>query len=276
MDDILVENLQGLTELISAWGLRVIGGLALLFAGIWIARIGGSATRRALADSSLDDSLIAFLGSLVFYGIGSLVLISMLGVVGIETASLITVLGASSLAIGLALQGSLSNLASGVMLLVFRPYRAGDYVEVGESEGWIVDIGIFSTTLDTLDHVRVTLPNAHVAEQPIRNWSTNGTRRLDLEIEIGVDSSLPTVRPAIDAALRADSRILADPPPVVAASDFGDTSVKLVVRPWCRQEDYWALRYSLPECVKDAIEAAGCSLPCPERKIRLQREEAAV
>jgi small conductance mechanosensitive channel len=195
--------------------------------------------------------------------------------VGIETASLITVLGASSLAIGLALQGSLSNLASGVMLLVFRPYRAGDYIEVGQNEGRVIDVGVFSTSLDTLDHVRVVLPNAHVADQPIRNWSTNGTRRLDLEIEVGVDSSLPTLRPAIDAALRADSRILADPAPVVAASDFGDTSVKLVVRPWCRQEDYWELRYSLPERIKDAIEAAGGSLPCPERRIFIAREAAA-
>jgi small conductance mechanosensitive channel len=275
MENILVDNLEGLIELVSAWSLRVLGGFALLFLGLWIARMGGSATRRALSGSNLDDSLVTFLGRLVFYTIGSLVLISVLGIVGVETASLITVLGASSLAIGLALQGSLSNLASGVMLLVFRPYRAGDYVEVGENEGWIDEVGVFSTTIDTLDNVRVVLPNAHVAEQPIRNCSTNGTRRLDLEIEIGVDSPLTTVRPAIDAALRADSRVLADPSPMVAASDFGDTSIKLVVRPWCQQEDYWALRYTLPELVKDAIEAAGCSLPCPERRIHLRREEAA-
>ena len=109
----------------------------------------------------------------------------------------------------------------------------------------------------------------------IRNWTTNGTRRLDLEIEIDVASSLPTVRPAIDEALRADPRVLTDPAPVVAASDFGDTSIKLAVRPWCQHEDYWALRYALPEQIKDAVEAAGSSMPCPERKIRLQREEAA-
>jgi small conductance mechanosensitive channel len=114
-----------------------------------------------------------------------------------------------------------------------------------------------------------------VAEQPIRNGSANGTRRLDLEFEVGVDSSLPTLRPAIDAALRADSRILADPVPVVAASDFGDTSVNLVIRPWCRPENYWALRFALPERIKDAIEAAGGSLPCPERRIFVAREAAA-
>jgi small conductance mechanosensitive channel len=114
-----------------------------------------------------------------------------------------------------------------------------------------------------------------VAEQAIRNWSTNGTRRLDLEIEIGVDSPLPAAREAIEAALRDESRVLAEPNPVVAASDFGDTSVRLVVRPWCRHEDFFHLRFSLPEKVKDAVEAVGCSLPCPERRVRLGRDEMA-
>ena len=275
MDALVVENLQGLIELISAWSLRVMGGIALLIVGIWLARVGGNAAQRAISRSNLDPSLVAFLGSLTFYSITSIVLISVLGIVGIETASLITVLGASSLAIGLALQGSLSNLASGVMLLIFRPYRAGDYIEVGGSEGTVVEVGVFSTTLDTLDHVRVVLPNAHVAEQPVRNWSTNGTRRLDLEIEVGVDSALSTVRPAIEAALRDDPRVLSEPAPIVAASDFGDTSIRLVVRPWCQQQDYWELRFSLPERIKDAVEAAGASLPCPERRIHVRREEIA-
>jgi len=275
METIIAENLKGLVEVISTWGLKVIAGLGILIVGIWLARLAGKATRRALAGSRLDESLAGFLGKLTYYAIAALIAIAVLGVVGIETASLITVLGASSLAIGLALQGSLSNFASGVMLLVFRPYRTGDYVEVGENEGWVADVGVFSTVLNTLDHVRVVLPNAHAAEQPIRNWTANGTRRLDLEIEIAVDSPLPTVREAIAAALRADPRVLATPEPLVAVSEFGDTSVGLVVRPWCRHEDFWDLRFSLPERVKDAVEGVGCSLPCPERKIRLQSGEAA-
>jgi len=275
MDTFLAENLQGLIEMVTAWGLRVVGGMALLIVGIWFARLGAKGARSVLTRSSLDESLVGFLGTLVFYSILALVAISVLGVVGIETASLITVLGASSLAIGLALQGSLSNLASGVMLLVFQPYRSGDYIEVGESEGWVHEIGVFSTVLNTLDHVRIVLPNAHVAEHPIRNWSSNGTRRLDLDIEVGVDSDLPRVRAAIGAALRETPGVLAEPAPVVAASDFGDTSVRLVIRPWCRHEDYWQLRFELPERVKDAVEASGAALPCPERSIRLRREEAA-
>lgn len=273
MDAISVENFQGLIELASAWGLKVLGGVALLLLGLWVSRLGGSAARRALDLSRLDESLVGFLGNLVYYAIASLVLISVLGIIGIETASLITVLAASSLAIGLALQGSLSNFASGVMLLVFRPYRPGDYVEIGEDRGWVAQLGVFSTALDTLDNARIVLPNAHVAERPIRNWSTNETRRLDLEIEIAVQSDLPAARGAIAAALDADPRVLKEPAALVAASDFGDTSVKLVVRPWCRPQDYWDLRFSLPERVKDAVEGAGFSLPCPQRQIQLLREQ---
>ncbi len=202
-------------------------------------------------------------------------MISVCGIVGIETASLITVLGASSLAIGLALQGSLSNLASGVMMFVFRPFRNGDYVEIGDDIGYVAEMGVFATELDTLDNVRVVLPNAHVAERPIRNWSTLGTRRLDLTIDIAVDSNVPKAREAIISVLRAERRVLERPEPVVATSGFGDTSIELVVRPWCRIDDYWDLRFALPEQVKDAVEASGGSLPCPQRQIALNSPETA-
>lgn len=270
METLTFESLRGLIELISAWGLKVLGGVAILLAGVLIARIGSRAARGASV-RTLDPSLADVISRLVYYGIISVVVISVFGIVGIETASLITILGASSLAIGLALQGSLANFASGVMLFVFHPYRPGDYVEIGEDEGFVAELGVFSTQLDTLDHVRVVIPNAHVAERPIRNWSTNGVRRLDLAMEIAVDSDLPRVRAAIADALRAEKGVLEEPAPLVATSDFGDTSVKLVVRPWCRIEDYWELRYALPERVKDAVEGAGSSLPTPKRDIALDR-----
>jgi small conductance mechanosensitive channel len=271
MDENLLENLKGLVEVVSTWGLRVVGGVAILIIGLMVARIGRSATIRTLRGSSLDESLVGFLGSLVYYAIASLVVISFFGIVGIETASLITVLGASSLAIGLALQGSLANFASGVMLLVFRPYRPGDYIEVGDDEGWVAELGVFSTAIDTLDHSRIVLPNAHVAERPIKNWSTHESRRLDLSIEVDIGCDLPATRAAIAAVLASDPRILDDPPPTVAVSDFGDTSAELVVRPWCRMSDYWALRYDLPERLKDAVEGAGGAMPTPQRSLRLER-----
>jgi len=274
MDAISIESMQNLIQVVSAWSLKVLGGVAILVAGVVIARIGGRAAQRAAA-ISLDPSLAQFLGRLTYYAIVSIIVISVCGIIGIETASLITILGASSLAIGLALQGSLSNLASGVAMFVFRPYRPGDYVEIGDDEGFVAEMGVFSTALDTLDNTRVLIPNAHVAERPIRNWSTNGTRRLDLEIEIGIGSKLADARDAIGALLRGEPRVLDEPRPVVAASEFGDTCARLVVRPWCRIEDYWDLRYELPERVKDALESAGCALPTPERRIFTDAHEIA-
>ncbi len=273
MDVFTMDNLQVLIQQISAWGLKVLGGVAILVAGLLVARLGGNAARR-VASASLDATLADFLGKLAYYTILSVIAIMVCGIVGIETASLITVLGASSLAIGLALQGSLSNLASGVMMFVFRPFRIGDYVEIGDDTGFVAEMGVFSSALDTLDNVRIVLPNAHIAERPIRNWSTHGTRRLDLEIEIAVDSNAVVARGAIDAALRADERVLSEPAPVVAASHFGDTSIHLVIRPWCRIEDYWDLRFALPERIKDSLEAAGCSLPCPQRQILMTPPQA--
>ena len=276
MDFVSTESLQGLIQQMSAWGLKVLGGLALLIAGLLVARVIRSATTGTLRRSGLlDPGLVHFLGRLVYYGVVSLILISVLGIVGIETASLITVLAASSLAIGLALQGSLSNFASGVMLLVFRPYRPGDYVELGEYEGWVKEIGVFSTKLDTNENTRVVIPNNQVAESPVLNWSTNGTRRIDLEIEVSVNSPMSAVRQAIEAMLSEEALVLAEPAPLVAAADFGDTSVKLAVRPWCEHTRYWELRYSLPERIRAAVESAGGSLPTPQREIRLIRDELA-
>lgn len=270
-----LDTLEKMLPLVSEWALKVMGGIALLIAGLVVARLARAGTGRAFARIDIDAVLAAFLARFVYYGVVVVVTIAVFGVVGVETASLITVLGASSLAIGLALQGSLSNFASGVMLLLFRPLRAGDYVEVGDFSGTVVEVGAFQTELDTLDNARVVVPNTYVSEHPVRNWSTNGTRRVDLEIEVSIESDLPTARRAIEQALAAEPRLLAEPAPMVAVSEFGDTSARLIVRPWCRHDDYWALRFELPERVKDAVEAAGCAMPCPQRDLRVAVTPAA-
>jgi len=194
---ITLENVQGIFEFISVWGLKVVGGIAVLIVGIIAGRLSRKGVRLALSHARLDETLVSILGNMTYYMVLSMVAIAVLGAVGIQTASLITVLGAASLAIGLALQGSLSNFASGVMLFLFRPFRVSDYIEVGDHAGNVAEVGVFSTLLDTLDNVRIVIPNSYIAEHPIQNWSTNGIRRLDLEIEIAVDSDLPRAREAI-------------------------------------------------------------------------------
>lgn len=267
------ENLQGILEVATTWGLKVLGGIALLVIGVIIARLARRGTAAALGRSSLDASLVDFLGKLIYYTVLSVILIAVFGALGIETASLITILGASSLAIGLALQGSLANLASGVMLFLFRPYHVGDYIEVGDYSGTVTEFGVFSTALDTLDNIRVVVPNRYISDHPVENWTSNGTRRIDLEVEIAIASELPAARQAIEQMLQAEPRVLNEPGPVVAVSDFGDTSARLVIRPWCSHTDFWDLRFALPERIKDALAQVGCTMPTPQRDIRLTQTD---
>jgi len=262
-----MESLREVLTLVGPFALRAAGGIAVLIGGLVACRIARRAARRLFQASALDESLVDLLASFVYYLLVVVLAIAVFGVMGIETASLITILGASSLAIGLALQGSLSNFASGVMLLIFRPFRPGDFIETGEFQGRVVELGAFSTILDTLDKKRVVIPNAYIAEKPIENWSANPERRLDLTLEISIASDLVAVRRALLEMLAADSRVLRQPEPQIGVDDFGDTSMRLVVRPWCAPDDWWALRYELPERMKEAVERAGGAMPTPQREI---------
>jgi small conductance mechanosensitive channel len=267
-----IEFLDKILGPVSTWGLKVIGGIAVLIVGIMLSRVARKATELGLSHSSLDESLVSIIGGLVYYSLISVILIAVFGVVGIETASLITVLGASSLAIGLALQGSLSNFASGIMLFVFRPFKEGDYIEVGEYAGTVVDLKNFSTTINTLDNIRIVIPNRYISEFPIKNWTANEYRRVDLEIEVDIKADIPKVRQAMENVLQNESLVLSEPKALVAVSNYGDTSVNFVVRPWCKPEDYWTVRFSLPENLKTAIESAGSGMPTPQRDIVITRE----
>jgi small conductance mechanosensitive channel len=200
------------------------------------------------------------------------VVIAVLSLFGIETTSLIAVLGAAGLAVGLALQGTLSNFASGVMLLLFRPFKVGDYVEIAGEGGSVQEIGIFSTQLHTPDNVKIAIPNSAVYGQTIKNYSANDTRRNDLVIGISYDDDIARAVETIQRILAADSRVLEDPEPVVAVADLADSSVNLVVRPWCAGSDYWPLRFDLTRQIKEELEAAGCSIPYPQRDVHLYQE----
>jgi small conductance mechanosensitive channel len=200
------------------------------------------------------------------------VVIAVLGLFGIETTSLIAVLGAAGLAVGLALQGTLSNFSAGVMLLVFRPFKVGDYVEVAGAAGSVQEVGIFSTVLHTPDNVKITIPNSSVYGDTIKNYSANDTRRNDLVIGISYGDDIARAIETIRQVLVSDSRVLADPEAVVAVVELADSSVNLVVRPWCAGGDYWPLRFDLTRKIKEELEAAGCSIPFPQRDLHLRSE----
>jgi small conductance mechanosensitive channel len=263
--------MQALMALLSTWGLRVVGALAVLIVGWIVAKTIRRSVRKALTRSNLDETLVPFISSLIYYLVLVFVILAVLRLFGLETTSLIAVLGAAGLAVGLALQGTLSNFAAGVMLLIFRPFKIGDYVEAGGTAGAVQEISIFSTTLHSPDNVRIVVPNSAIYGTVVKNYTANDTRRNDLLIGIDYSDDIGKAIETIDRILQADARVLKDPAPLIAVSELGDSSVNLVVRPWCTKEDYWALRFDLTRKIKEDLEAAGCSIPFPQTDVHLHQ-----
>jgi small conductance mechanosensitive channel len=269
-------DLEAVSELMSSliltWGIRVVGALAVLIIGRMVAGFLRGTTRKVLNRANVDATLVPFLSSLVYYLVLAFVVIAVLGLFGIPTASLIAVMGAAGLAVGLALQGTFSSFGAGVMLLVFRPFRVGDFVDAGGAMGAVKEIGIFTTTLNTPDNVQITVPNSSVFGQIIKNYTANDTRRNDLVIGISYSDDIGKAVQTIKAVLESESRVLKDPAPVIAVNELGDSSVNLVVRPWCTKEDYWTVRWDLTRTIKERLEAAGCSIPFPQRDLHVFQE----
>lgn len=258
--------------LLTQWGLKVLGALALISVGWFAARWVRRVLRKALQRSRMDETLIPFVVSLVHYGLLLFIGVAVLNTVGIQTASIVAVMGAAGLAVGLALQGTLSNFAAGVLLLLFRPFSKGDFIDAGGTSGTVDAIRLFTTTLNTADNVQVIIPNSNVWGQTIRNYAANPTRRVDLVVGVSYDDDIPTAIRVIQGVLSAESRVLADPAPIVAVDALADSSVNIIVRPWCSKDDYWQLRWDLLQRLKTELEAAGCSIPFPQRDVHVYQK----
>lgn len=259
-------------DLVMTWGLRVLGALTVLMIGRILAGWARGTVSKVLERGSVDATLVPFISNMTYYLMMAFVVIAVLGLFGIPTASVIAVLGAAGLAVGLALQGTLGNFAAGIMLLLFRPFRVGDFVEVAGAKGGVQEISIFNTVLNTPDNVRVTVPNGVIFGQTIKNYSANENRRVDLVFGIGYGDDIGKAMEIIHNAINSDERVLKDPAPLVAVNELGDSSVNLVVRPWCRRENYGALRWALIRRLKEDLEAGGCSIPFPQRDVHLYQE----
>lgn len=271
--DQLTESVQGAVEqaveMLSTWGISVVGAIVLLIVGRVVAGWIRNNVTKTLTRAHVDASLIPFFSSMAYYVVLIVVVIAVLSLFGIETTSLIAVLGAAGLAVGLALQGTLSSFAAGVMLLIFRPIRVGDYVEVAGQGGTVVEISIFSTLLNTPDNVRITIPNSQVYGDIVKNYSFNDTRRLDMVMGIAYGDDIGKAIEIIERVVTGDERTLQEPAPTIAVSELGDSSVNLVVRPWCNRTDYWALRFDLTRKLKEELEAGGCHIPFPQRDVHV-------
>jgi len=276
MDSTVDQAVQNVVTLVSTWGLQIAGALAVLVIGRFASALARKSVRRAMEIRHVDPSLIPFVSNLVYFTLLAAVLIAVLGLFGIETTSLVAVLGTAGLAVGLAIQGTLANFASGVMLLLFRPFRIGDYIDAAGVAGTVSEIGLFSTTLHTPDNVKIIVPNSGIFGATIKNFSANDTRRNDIVLGISYDDDISDAIAVVTTVLSKDSRVLSDPEPIVAVSELSDSAVNLVVRPWCRKDDYWSLRFDLIRRFKEELEQNGCSIPYPQRDVHLRQVNGSV
>ncbi|MBE0645649.1 MAG: mechanosensitive ion channel [Bacteroidetes bacterium] len=251
------------------YALDIVISIVILLIGRWAAKAIVKLTRRLMDKRGVDTTLTRFLSSLLFALLMAFVIIAALGQLGIQTTSLVAIVGAAGLAIGLALQGSLSNLASGVMLIVFRPFRAGDFVEVGGVSGAVEEVSIFTTTLKTPDNKRVIVPNAQITSGTIINYSAEDKRRVDLVFGISYGDDIRRAKQIIEAVLADDERILADPAPTVGVLELGPSSVDIAVRPWVKTADYWDVFFATKERMKQRFDAEGIHIPFPQRDLPL-------
>ncbi len=264
-------NEYGIT---AALGLNILKAAAILIIGWIVVKILAAVVRRILLRNRTDDTLTKFLVSLTKIVLLAFVVIAAIDALGVHTTSFVAIIGAAGLAIGFALQGSLANFAAGVMLMVFRPFKSGDYVEAGGTNGVIEAVEIFNTILNTPDNKRVIVPNGKITSDKIINYSAMEKRRVDLAFGIGYGDDIKKAKATLERILSEDERILEDPAPTVAVLELGDSSVNLVVRPWVKTLDYWNVYFAITEKVKLTFDQEGISIPFPQHDVHLFQAKA--
>jgi len=251
------------------YGAKILGALIILIIGMWIAKAIKKGVAKLMEKRGVDPTLIAFAGSLLYVALQIFVIIAALAKLDINTTSFVAILGAAGLAVGLALQGSLANFASGVLMIIFKPITVGDFVEAGGTMGTVTEISIFTTILNTPDNKKVIVPNSNVMSGNITNFSANGTRRVDLVAGIGYGDDIDKAKSVLEGILAADKRVLKDPAPTVAVVEMADSSVNFVVRPWVNGADYWDVYFDITETIKKRFDEEGISIPFPQQDVHL-------
>jgi len=258
-----------LQEWVVLYGLKVVAAAVILILGR-LAAIGvRSFVKRILTKGRADETLVSFVTSVTYVAIMAFVIIAALGQLGVQTTSFIAVLGAAGLAVGLALQGSLANFAAGLLMIIFRPFKIGDYIEAGGASGIVKEIGIFTTELKTLDNKKVIVPNAKATGDNITNFTANDQRRVDIVARVGYGDDLDRVRAILMGILEEDERIVKDPAPTIGVLDLAESSVNFAVRPWVKTDDYWDVFFATQEKIRKRFHAEGISIPFPQQDVHL-------
>lgn len=269
--------LEKIYTLLTLYGLRVVSAIAIFVIGRWVAKGITRLIERLMVKRKVDETLVSFVSNLGYVALLAFVVIAALNKLGIQTASFIAVIGAAGLAIGLALQGSLSNFAAGILMIIFRPFKLGDYIEGAGVAGTVEAIQIFTTQLKTPDNKTVIIPNSKISSDNIVNYSTKGTRRIELVFGIGYDDDIDKARQIIMDIITNDERVLKDPEAVVVVSELADSSVNLTTRAWAKSADVWNIFFETTEKVKKAFDANDITIPFPQRDVHIyeQKKESA-
>ena len=260
---------------VTNYGLKIIGAIVILILGRIVAGVGRRVIGRMLEKAKTDPSIVSFVKSLTYVLILTFAVLAALAKFGIQTASFVAVLGAAGFAVGFALQGSLANFASGVLILVLRPFKIGDFIIGAGQAGTVKEISLFTTVLATPDNVKIMVPNGKLFGDVTKNVSAYDTRRVDLVVGIGYSSDIQKAHDVITNLIKEDTRILTDPTPQVAVSELADSSVNFVIRPWVKKEDYWGVKFDLTRNIKEAFDENGIEIPFPQRVVHMISEPSA-
>ncbi|MDP8217993.1 MAG: mechanosensitive ion channel [Candidatus Theseobacter exili] len=266
------EIIQKVYGYIATYGINLLVAVVIFFVGKWVAGLLANLIQKLMVRSKVEETLSNFVRHLVYIGLMVFVVIAALNKIGIQTTSLIAVIGAAGLAVGLALQGSLANFAAGVILIIFKPYKVGEFIEAAGALGTVEEIQIFNTVLNAPDNRRIIIPNSHITGGTIANFSDLEKRRVDMTFGISYDDDIKKAKDVLLKIVTEDKRVLKDPAPVVAVSELGDNSVNMVCRPWVKPADYWGVYFDAMENGKVELEKAGCSIPYPQNDVHLYKE----
>ncbi|MCK9276424.1 MAG: mechanosensitive ion channel [Syntrophales bacterium] len=262
-----------LQEWAALYGLRIIAAVLIFVVGRWIARFLTNMIEKLMKKRCVEATLVSFVGHLLYTVLLIVIIIAALNQLGVQTTSFIAIIGAAGLAIGLALQGSLANFAAGILIIIFHPFKAGDYIEGAGTAGVVESVQMFTTQMKTPDNRTIIVPNAKLTSDNIVNYSIKEDRRLDLVFGVSYADDLQKVRDVINRVLSRESRILPEPAPMVGILELADSSVNFAVRPWVKGGDYWPVRFDLIENMKKAFDAEGISIPFPQTDVHLHKEE---
>ena len=260
---------QAISTYVSLYGIKIIASIIIFIIGKWLSKILTKFVTRLLSKAKVDDTLTHFVANITYSVLLIFVVLAALNNLGINTTSFVAILGAAGLAVGLALQGSLANLGAGVLLIIFRPFKKGDFVDAGGAMGTVQEISIFNTTLTSPDNRVIIVPNSNIIGGNITNFSAKDTRRVDLVFGVGYSDDLKLVKQELIDIVSNNDKILKDPAPTVAVSELADSSVNFVVRPWVKSADYWDVYFDLHETVKTRFDEKGISIPFPQRDVHM-------